>query len=65
MRPEIRGPISAMHALRAVISEDPALFRFQCHRCTRISRITRIVLWGALVGIFLLMLLAERLGPLK
>jgi rubredoxin len=60
MAPEATGPMGAMRAARAPF--DPSLMRFQCTRCTWIRRTTERVLWGALLAIFAMILLFEKLG---
>lgn len=62
--PEVTGPLGAMHALRTSLG-DTSLLRFQCHRCTRVRRMTERGLWIALAVIVAVVLLFERLGLLK
>lgn len=61
MAPEVSGPLSGMQAMRASMTQDASLFRFQCHRCTAIRRITQVTLWLLLAAILVTVLLMERL----
>jgi hypothetical protein len=63
MAPEATGPMGAMRAARA--SFDPSLLRFQCNRCTRSRRLRGWWLWGTLLGLMALVLLAEKMGWLR
>jgi hypothetical protein len=62
--PEVTGPLGAMEAMRAAAG-DRSVLRFECHRCSRIRRNTKLGLWlglGALIG---LVLLLARLGVIR
>lgn len=59
--PEVGGPLSGLQAVRASMTNDASLLRFQCHRCTGIRRVTQVTLWLLLAGILAAVLIAERL----
>ena len=63
--PEVAGPLSGMQALRAEITGDPALFRFECKRCTKVRRMRERIVWGTLFGLIALILILERVGFLR
>ena len=62
--PEVTGPLGAMQAARAAVG-DTSLRRFQCHRCSRIRRNTKLGLWLGLAAIVGLLLLLERFGVIS
>lgn len=62
--PEVTGPLGAMQALRAA-SGDRSVMRFQCARCTKVRRNTQLVLWGTLLLLVAIILLAERFALLQ
>jgi hypothetical protein len=62
--PEVTGPLGGMHAIRAAAG-DQSMLRFECHRCSRVRRNTKAVLWLSLGGLVGLVLLLERLGVLR
>jgi hypothetical protein len=63
--PDVSGPLSAMHAVRLAVTDDQSLLRFQCHRCSRVRRVTQVAIWTTLFGFIAIVLLLEKLGVLK
>jgi hypothetical protein len=59
---EATGPLGAMRALSQNLSGNEADLRFQCHRCTKVRKLTQIVLWSSLLGLLAIVLILERLG---
>ena len=62
---EFSGPIGSLHALRGTVTGDPSLLRFQCNRCTRIRRRTKVVLWSVLIALITIVLVLNKLGVLN
>jgi hypothetical protein len=54
-----------MRRAAAVLADDDSAMRFICFRCMRVRRYTKVVLFGSLVVIVLLVLALERLGVLQ
>jgi hypothetical protein len=61
---ESSGPFSAMRAASARIAGNESAKRFTCHRCLKIRRITKYVVFGAFVALVITVLILERLGAI-
>jgi hypothetical protein len=61
--PQFYGPFAMLRHLRIIVRGDKEL-RFQCRRCTRVRRITQIVIWSLLLAAVGVVLVLERLGVL-
>ena len=46
--PEATGPLNSLRLAAASIAGDDSARRFVCHRCVRIRRRTKTVIWMAL-----------------
>ena len=50
--PEVAGPLSAMRAAVARLTDDESAMRFMCHRCQRIRRRTKATIFIAFAVLF-------------
>jgi hypothetical protein len=62
--PEASGPLSGMRRTAAVLAGDESAMKFMCHRCIRIRKYTKIIIFGAFGTLMLLILLLEKIGYL-
>ena len=50
MHPEATGPLSGLRNARRQFAGDESGMRFYCHRCLRVRRRTKLVIFGLLVA---------------
>jgi hypothetical protein len=59
--PEATGPLSAMHNISAQLAGDPSAYRFMCHRCIRIRRLTKRIIFATFAILIVIVLILGRL----